>query len=152
MISDRTALFIKKSTQGFQFVRFVVSGGVAFCVNVTLLYFFTDILGFWYIYSATLSFVFSLLVGFSLNKLWTFKNTLLHQVPIQFSSYLSINIFNLILNNTALFTLVEEFGVWYILAQAIISIIIAFESYFVYKFIFRNKYQPLLQNSREKIT
>ena len=106
--------------------RFVISGGTAFSVNLILLYIFTDFFGFWYIYSATLSFTVSLLVGFSMNRMWTFRDNLINRIHKQLPIYFLINIFNLILNNIILYLLVEEFRIWYILAQALASFLIAF--------------------------
>jgi len=135
----KALFFIDDFIAGRNVARFVISGGTAFSVNLILLYIFTDFFGFWYIYSATLSFTLSLLVGFSMNKMWTFKDNLTSQIHKQLPIYFLINIFNLILNISILYLLVEEFRVWYILAQAIASILIASESFFVYKRLFHNE-------------
>lgn len=132
----KTLFLVESFLAEWRVARFVISGGTAFSVNLILLYIFTDFFGFWYIYSATLSFTIALLVGFSMNKMWTFKDNLANQIHRQFPLYLLINVFNLILNNSMLYLLVEEFGMWYILAQALASVLIAFESFFLYKRIF----------------
>ena len=134
--------FIDDFLAKWRMARFVISGGTAFSVNLILLYIFTDFFGFWYIYSATLSFAVSLLVGFSMNRIWTFRDDLINQIHKQLPIYFLINILNLILNNSILYLLVEEFRIWYILAQALASILIAFESFFVYKWLFMNTHNP----------
>ena len=120
-------------------IRFIIAGGSAFSVNISLLYIFTEFLGLWYIFSATLAFLFSFLVGFSLNKFWTFANSSTDFIHNQILVYLGINLSNLIINNVLLYVMVESFGVWYILAQAIASIFLAFESFFLYRWLFRSK-------------
>lgn len=119
--------------------RFIVTGGTAFCVHLAFLYMLTDLFGMWYIFSATLAFVVSLLVGFSLNKFWTFTDFSADFIHGQLFIYLGINLLNLTINNLVLYVLVESFGVWYILAQAIASVLIAFESFFLYKRLFKSK-------------
>lgn len=117
-------------------VKFIISGGTAFSVNISLLYVFTEFFGWWYIASATFSFLFSFLVGFSMNKFWTFTNLSVNFIHNQAALYLGINLFNLMINNSILYILVENFGIWYIAAQALASVLIAFESFFLYKRIF----------------
>jgi len=119
--------------------KFVIAGGSAFSVNISFLYVFTEFFGLWYIFSATLAFTLSFLVGFSLNKFWTFADSSIDFIHSQMYIYLGVNLINLVINNTFLYFMVESFAVWYILAQAIASIVIAFESFFVYRWIFRTK-------------
>ena len=120
-------------------VRFIVSGGTSFSVNLVLLYGLTEFLGLWYLFSTTFSFVIAFLVGFSMNKLWTFKERETDRIRWQISFYLLVNLMNLALNHSMLYMFVESFHIWYIAAQALASIIIAFESFFVYRWIFRTK-------------
>lgn len=125
-------------------IRFIIAGGSAFSVNISLLFIFTEFFGLWYIFSATLAFTFSFLVGFSLNKFWTFANSSTDFIHNQILTYLGINLFNLIINNMLLYIMVESFAIWYILAQAIASLLLAFESFFVYRWLFRDVRNPNL--------
>ena len=59
------------------------------------------------------------------------------------SLYLGINLMNLVLNLAMLYVLVDIFDVWYILAQVITSVILAFESFFLYGWLFD---KPLTQS------
>lgn len=123
-------------------IRFIIAGSSAFSVNISFLYIFTEFFGLWYIFSATLAFMLSFLVGFSLNKFWTFANSSADFIHSQIFIYLGINLINLAINNALLYFLVERFAIWYILAQALVSILIAFESFFVYKWLFRDAHNP----------
>ena len=125
-------------------IRFIMAGGSAFSVNISLLYIFTEFFGLWYIFSATLAFLFSFLVGFSLNKFWTFASSSADFIHSQILFYLGINLFNLVINNMLLYVMVESLAIWYILAQAIASVLLAFESFFLYKWLFRSKNPEVL--------
>lgn len=117
-------------------IKFIISGGGAFLTNIVLLYVFTEFFGWWYILSATLSYTLSIGIGFSLNKFWTFLDHSTEGVYTQVSLYILINLFNLLLNILMLYVLVDYFGLWYISAQIITSVILAIESFFLYKRIF----------------
>ena len=118
-------------------IRFIIAGSTAFGVNIIALFLLTEFVGLWYILSATIAFVTSLLVGFSMNKSWTFGDVTADDLHKKIFVYFSINIINLILNNSILYFLVETWGVWYLLAQALASSLIAFESFFLYKKLFK---------------
>ena len=123
-------------------IRFIIAGGSAFSVNIFFLYIFTEFFGLWYIFSATLAFMLSFLVGFSLNKFWTFADSSANFIHSQIFIYLGVNLVNLAINNALLYFMVESLAIWYILAQALASILIAFESFFVYKWLFMNTHNP----------
>ena len=123
-------------------IRFIIAGGSAFSVNIFFLYIFTEFFGLWYIFSATLAFMLSFLVGFSLNKFWTFAESSADFIHSQIFIYLGVNLINLAINNALLYFMVESFAICYILAQALASILIAFESFFVYKWLFMNTHNP----------
>ena len=55
----------------------------------------------------------------------------------QLGVFFAVNLVNLGINAGLLYLFVEYLGIWYIAAQLIAAILIAFESYFVYRAIFR---------------
>jgi len=122
-------------------IRFIIAGGTAAIVNFSLLYFFTDILGFWYLLSSVLSFAISLFANFCLQKFWTFgdndkgKNILYKQLTI----YVLLALFNLMANTVLMYILVDIFGLWYMLAQFFIAALIATWNFLVYKFFVFNQ-------------
>jgi len=108
-------------------------------VDFAVLYFLTDILGIWYLISATLAFVTAFFVSFSLQKFWTFGDRYTQKIYRQLGLYLTIAVVNLLINAAGMYYLVDKLGVWYILAQVIVYGLLAFESFFVYKYIiFKN--------------
>lgn len=121
-------------------VRYLISGGTAATVNLSFLYFFTDILGIWYIISAVLSFLIAFLVSFSLQKYWTFKDHSNDGLHSKAFKYFIVTTTNLGINTAGIFIFVHYFHFHYLVAQIIVSIFIAIESYFVYHYIFKNEY------------
>lgn len=119
-------------------VRFLISGGSAAAVLLTLLYFFTDILGLWYLVSSVLAFLGAFVVSFTLHKFWTFADSSLERAPTQAAAHFTAGLVNLGLNTLFLYILVDYVGVHYLVSQIIVSGTIAIGSFFVYKhFIFR---------------
>lgn len=102
-------------------------------VDLSLLYFFTDILGVWYLISTSLAFVAAFFVSFFLQKFWTFRDNGKERIYRQMGAYLAVASTNLCLNALLMFILVDGFKVWYMFAQFFASGLIACESYFVYK-------------------
>lgn len=124
-----------------QVAKFIVSGGIVALTELSLLYIFTDVFGIWYLFSLVFAFVVAFCLSFSLQKFWTFQNRKMETVHLQASSYLFVAILNLALNAGALYLLVRYFGLWYILAQALISIVLAIGSFLIYKYAIFKKHE-----------
>ncbi|MFH1583341.1 MAG: GtrA family protein [Candidatus Falkowbacteria bacterium] len=134
-----SAFFFKNWHHFKQATRFLIAGGTSALVNFSLLYFFTDILGFWYLLSSVLSFIVSFFVSFYLQKFWTFgdKNKdILHK---QLIIYLLLALFNLVVNTVLMYVLVDLFGLWYMLAQFFVTGTIATWNFMAYKFFVFNQ-------------
>ncbi len=121
------------------YIKYFIAGTTAAFVNLSVLYFLTDILGFWYIFSTTISFIFAFFVSFYLQKFWTFRDNNREKERKQATIYLLVNIGNLFLNAAGMYLLVEAFHMWYILAQIITGIFIAMSSFVIYRFIIFKK-------------
>lgn len=118
--------------------RFIISGGTAAVVDLGLLYLITEWFGSHYLLSAGLAFIAAFFVSFTLQKFWTFENTSTERVHIQVSLSFVIAVINLGLNTALMYVFVERFHLWYMAAQILAGIILAFESFFVLRsFIFR---------------
>jgi len=120
-------------------VKYVVSGGTAAAANLLLLFFFTDILNIWYVISAVLAFSIAFVISFIFQKFWTFEDRSTDGVHVQAVAYLVVALINLCLNTFLIYCFVEFFSIHYLVAQIISGILIACESFFVYRrFIFKN--------------
>lgn len=120
-------------------IKYLIAGGLAAFVDLSLLYFFTDILGIWYLFSACLAFVVAFFVSFFLQKFWTFRDNDKERMYKQMAVYLFVALVNFMINAVFMFMLVDGFKIWYMLAQVVTSGLIACESYLVYKFFIFNQ-------------
>lgn len=120
-------------------IKFLIAGGTATAIDLLSLYFFTDILGIWYLFSACLAFTVAFFASFFLQKFWTFGDNDKERMYRQMSVYLAVALTNLLLNAIIMFILVDGFKIWYMAAQLMASGLIAGESYFVYKILIFNK-------------
>lgn len=118
-------------------LRFLITGSIATLINIGALYIFTEYLGFWYIYSAILAFIVSFSYNFAFQKYWVFKNREHHKIPQQLPLHLGTALLGLLERTVLLYLFVEYAHVWYVLAQAIATIIVAFQSFFFFKKIYR---------------
>lgn len=122
-----------------ELIKFLISGGTSALVNFCLLYFFTDILGIWYLLSSVMAFVFSFFVSFFLQKFWTFGDKNRSVLARQMALYLLIALFDLCVNTALMYVLVDMFGLWYMLAQFFVTGTIAVWNFLVYKFFIFNR-------------
>ena len=119
-------------------IKYLIAGGTAAAIDLGLLYFLTDILGIWYLISAGLAFVIAFFVSFFLQKFWTFRDGDREAIYKQMAVYLAVALGNLVINIVLMYTLVDGLKVWYMLAQFVVSGLIACESYWIYKLLIFN--------------
>ena len=120
-------------------IKYLIAGGTSTFVDLLFIYFFTDILGIWYLFSACLAFAVAFFVSFFLQKFWTFRDNDKELMYKQMRLYLTVALANLVLNAVLMFIFVDGFKVWYMLAQVMASGLVACESYFVYKVLIFNR-------------
>lgn len=116
-------------------LRFVIAGGTATVVNLTILYVLTDIFNVHYLISAIISFLVAFVVSFSLQKFWAFGDFGTAKLHIQATQYFLFSGVNLTLNTVLMYVFTDLLGVWYFLSQIFAAAIIAVESFLVYRFI-----------------
>ncbi|HEV7449285.1 MAG TPA: ChbG/HpnK family deacetylase [Candidatus Paceibacterota bacterium] len=131
-----TTLLAVSSGNPGRIARFIMSGALAFAVNIALLYVFVDWLGWWYLYATVVAWVLSFTVSFAAQKWWTFKDS--HAaVGRQAGWYLALQGLNAVLNVVAMYVLVDFAHVWYIAAQVFVALALAVWTYFIsHRFIF----------------
>jgi dolichol-phosphate mannosyltransferase len=127
----------RKLSSAARIVRFIVSGGSAAVVSIGLLYVLTEYVGIWYVASSGLAFIAAFFVSFTLQKYWAFRNVQTHNTHIQMSMHLTVALLNFVLNLVLIYALTEYAGIWYVLSQIVASVMIAFESFFAFRWIYR---------------
>jgi len=121
--------------RALELVRFFVSGITATAVNLILLYVLTEFAGIWYLISLAVSFLVAFGVSFFLQKFWTFANRGRERMHAEATWFFVVQVGGLSFNMLALYALVEVFGLWYMAAQFLISIVIAITNFYIFKFL-----------------
>ncbi|HEY0010500.1 MAG TPA: bifunctional glycosyltransferase family 2/GtrA family protein [Candidatus Paceibacterota bacterium] len=116
--------------------RFLIVGSTAAAINLSILVLLTEGIGVWYLLSEGIAFLVALSFNFFCQRLWVFRNREKNRMR-QAGTFLTVNLVNLALNVGLLYIFVEYFGLWYVVGQVLASVIIAIESYVVYRTIFR---------------
>ncbi|MDO8590606.1 MAG: GtrA family protein [bacterium] len=117
----------------WKIVKYLISGGTAAMVNLVLLYILTDLFGVWYLTSGVIAFSAGFIVSFVFQKFWTFSDHRREVMHIQAGAYLVVGIVNLGLNTLFIYLLVTYAGFHYLWAQIVSGVVIACQSFFVYK-------------------
>lgn len=95
-------------------VRFVVSGGLLFVLDFSLLYLIKDIIGINYLVSSLISFIVSTIVNYIVSKKWVFKSK-----EDKFISFIILSIVALGINQLVMYLCVSIYGVYYLIAKVI---------------------------------
>jgi len=136
-------------------VKYLISGGLAAFVDLALLFIFTDIVGLYYLISATLAFMVAFFVSFFLQKFWTFRDTGSDKrMYRQMFFYFLIGVGNLGANAGGMYLLVSRFETMYIIAQIIMGALLAVVSFTINRlFIFkkRKKMKKLEGSGKKRI-
>ena len=113
-----------------QFAKFAIAGLIFAIFNIAVLYLFTDIFGVYYIFSSIIAFFLGSTGNFLLNKKWTFKERMRHDLFKKYIKAMSVNIAAVIITISLLFILTEFLNVYYLISQ-IIAMTVAFFANFI---------------------
>jgi|TARA_B100001964_G_scaffold220119_1_gene262862 putative flippase GtrA len=112
MIDDKIDSLLKRV------IRFSIVGGLSTVVNYACFFFMYKVLQFHYIFSSSIGYIIGLLVGYGLNKNWTFVKKVLVGKSYLFQ-YSMAQIMGLIFCQILLYILVETFKIDPLLANII---------------------------------
>ena len=120
-----------------QFCRFVGVGGICIVLNLFVLYCLTDLFGLHYLLSCCIAVFMVNYVGFRLNKALTFANVV--EVGVaggfwQFVKYNAVSVVSFFLVLVQMYLLVDVFGFWYIYANIMVGIVMAFVIFAMHKY------------------
>ncbi len=124
-------LLVRQAHKHQQIGRFLITGGIAFVVNISVLYVVTSVLHVYYLASIFVAFSASFSVSFLMQKFWTFKEHSRDFLRAQFYQYLTLQLVNLALNACLMYLFVEYVHLWYIFSQTIILLGLSIISFLV---------------------
>ena len=108
----------------YQFLKYVLVGGLSFAVDSGLLYVLVSYVGLHYLLAASISFVCGLVVNYLLAILWVFDESKRDSRKIEFTIYALIGLTGLILNDVVIYAITEGAGFHYMISKVITAAII----------------------------
>ena len=122
-----------------QFFRYLFVGGFAFLVDFFLLYFFSDVCGIYYLVSAALSFIISLIVNYLISVFWVFNKNKIDNKLVEFGVFSLIGVVGLIFTELILYLCTDVFGIYYLVSKIIATAIVMFWNFLARRFMFYGK-------------
>ena len=119
-----------------QFFRYIFVGGASFLIDFFLLYFFSDFCGIYYLISAILSFIISLLFNYLISTRWVFNQNNIDNFVVEFNLFLLIGIVGLIFTEIILYLCTDILGIYYLLSKIISAAIVLFWNFLARRFMF----------------
>lgn len=114
-------------------IRFITTGGIGISVNLGLYYLLVHFIGAHYLAGSIIAVTCSTIVGFLLQKFWTFEEKTTDTAHVQFMFYSLVAILNIGLNTLIVYILAGVLTMHYLLAQGAAGGIVAVWSYFIYR-------------------
>ena len=130
----------REGTDSFyiQFFRYIFVGGTAFIVDFGFLYFFSDICGIYYLISAILSFIISVLVNYVMSTKWVFNQDKIDNKVVEFNLFIIISTIGLVFTEILLYFFTDIVG-YYLISKIISAIIVLFWNFIARRVMFYGK-------------
>lgn len=119
--------------RAYRLLRYLMSGAAAAASNLAVLFILVRYGRMYYLYASVLAFIASVAISFTLQKFWTFQDRLIHDMRTQFIRYSVVVLMNLSINTALMYLFVEKMGLWYLLAQALTTSVVAIIGYIAYR-------------------
>jgi putative flippase GtrA len=119
-----------------QLFRYVFVGGTAFLVDFFFLYFFSDVCGIYYLISAVLSFIISVLVNYVMSTRWVFNQDNIENKVLEFNLFILISTIGLVFTEILLYFFTDIIGLYYLISKIISAIIVLFWNFLARRVMF----------------
>lgn len=116
------------------FLRSIVVGLVGLFINLLLLYWLVDVININYWISANIAFIIVVLINFVLQKTWSFQGMGDSKGQVQFVKFATLSLFNFLANALLIYLFVSLIGVWYLLAQFVITGLLFLLNFTIYRY------------------
>lgn len=122
-----------------QLFRYIFVGGTAFVVDFFFLYFFSDICGIYYLISAVMSFIISVLVNYVMSTKWVFNQNNIENKVFEFNLFIIISTIGLVFTEILLYFFTDIVGLYYLISKIISAIIVLFWNFLARRVMFYGK-------------
>lgn len=125
----------KTNSWAIQLFRYIFVGGLSFLVDYSVLYILTDLCGWYYLLSATISFIAGLLVNYFISIRWVFLDSKLQNKMAEFSLYGIIGVVGLVLTNLLMYFFTDLLHIHYMVSKLITAAIVLIWNFVGRKYI-----------------
>ncbi|MBI3442703.1 MAG: glycosyltransferase [Candidatus Sungbacteria bacterium] len=115
--------------------RYLLSGILAFAVNLLVLFILTEYFRVWYLYASTDAFIISVVISFLAQKFITFRDRSRARMPYQLTLCIILALMNMGANGVFMYSFVGLLHISYMVSQIFSAAIIALWSLAAYRFI-----------------
>ena len=120
--------------------KFIVSGGLAACTKLVVFLILFSVFHFWYLLASGIAFAISVVVGFYLQKYFTFENLAEGETHKQAIIFIFVSGLNLLVNIGVMYGFVTILRWNEIMSQVLTIGIIACWNFFMYQtFVFKER-------------
>ncbi len=135
-----------------QIVKYLIAGGTSTSADLLIYFIFTYLVGLWYIESSVLSFTIAFWISFILQKFWTFRDKNTEKMMKQTYLYFFVAIINLGISTLLIYLFVDYINIHKFISKIFANIIIATESFFVYRyFIFAKTSKVEIEETAQEL-
>jgi putative flippase GtrA len=121
-LNEVTSLRGKAPVVITRFLRYMIASSSTLVLDLIILGFLTEILGFYYLFSVGTSYTISTTINYFVNRHWGFKGTKRH-VVVGYALFLSFGFLGLFLTVSLMWLFVSLFGLHYSLSRIVVAII-----------------------------
>lgn len=137
-IKGKSLISLVKDPSGniwMQVFRYLISGGLAFCVDFGVLYLLTDWLGIYYLLSSCISFSCGLVVTYLMSILWVFDYRSQESRWKEFLIFVLIGVIGLGLTSFFMWLFTTEMGIHYMISKIITTVIVTLWNFVAKKYL-----------------
>lgn len=135
MYKVKRYLFLPSNSLLNQFIKYFLVAGIAFAVDYTLLYIFTEFLQVYYLVSAIVSFAVGIVISYNLSVQWVFNTRNLDNRMQEFLVFLFIGIIGLVLNIVIIYMFTSFIHFHYMFSKIISTAFVYFWNFGARKLI-----------------
>lgn len=139
-LTNKTEYIIEKLLKNrtdntfIQLFRYTFVGGVAFIVDFTSLFIFTEFLGIYYLISAAIAFLLGLTTNYILSIVWVFSKRTFRSKRFEFGIFALIGIIGLGFNELFIWSFTEHIHFHYLLSKIISTVFVYLWNFFARKY------------------
>lgn len=109
----------EKSILVYQIFRYILSGGVAFIIDFSILWFFTEIVDFHYLVSSVIANTVGLIVTYIFSIRWIFDSRSVKNRIVEFIIFALIGVIGILLTIFFMWLITDIIGISYLISKII---------------------------------